>query len=771
MVEAFIGVDVGTGSARAGVFDAGGTLIASAKRPIAIWHEPGGVVEHSSADIWSAVCQSAREAAAASRLPLGAFKGIGFDATCSLVVLDAAGAPLSVGPSGEPKRDTIVWMDHRAAGEADAINAGGHDVLRYVGGAISPEMQTPKLAWLAKHKPRTFAEAAHFFDLTDFLTWRASGAEERSVCTATCKFTYLAHEKRWSADYFESIGLGALAQDGFRRIGAEVVEPGTALGEGLSAAAAAEMGLPVGLPVGAGFIDAHAGAAGTLGASFAGVPGDPRRRLALILGTSACCMAVSDEPRFIDGLWGPYFSALTPNQWLTEGGQSAFGAAIDHMMRMHPAYAAFAAKAGPAAFETIERDCLARAGSLSGAARLGAELTIVPDFLGNRSPFADPKMRGAMVGLDLREDYESLCEFYVAGLTGLAHGVAQIIRSLEKGGYDFETLVVSGGAARSPLVRQIIADACGKPVASPATSEPVLLGAAMLGAVAAGRRTLPEAMAAMSSLASEIQPARGEIAAFHRSKRRAFEILQKAERQLRAAPRAPAQWPALVIFDCDGVLVDSENIALLEVRRGAAELGVRLSAAQAIDRFLGFSFDESMQRIEIESGARVPEGFRSRVAARILARLELEVAAVAGVREAIGALSAKVCVASSSGPERIERSLKKAGLYDRLAPNIFSTSMVSRGKPHPDVFLHAARAMGVSPQDCLVIEDSLPGVTAAAAAGMAVFGFAGGSHFKAAKQSPRLKAAGASLTFRDMRRLPDLAAAAARARPRVREGA
>ena len=98
------------------------------------------------------------------------------------------------------------------------------------------------------------------------------------------------------------------------------------------------MGLEPGTPVGAGLIDAHAGALGTLGASAGGKPADPRRRLALILGTSSSCMAVSDEPRFIDGVWGPHFAALTPDQWLIEGGQSAFGAAIDHLLRLHPAF-------------------------------------------------------------------------------------------------------------------------------------------------------------------------------------------------------------------------------------------------------------------------------------------------------------------------------------------------------------------------------------------------------------------------------------------------
>ena len=132
-----IGVDVGTGSARAGVFDATGRLLANARKPIAIWREAGEIVEHSSEDIWRAATGAVREAVQNAGLADDAVAGIGFDATCSLVVLDPSGASLPVGPSGEAERDVIVWMDHRAVGEADLINSGGHEVLRYVGGKLS----------------------------------------------------------------------------------------------------------------------------------------------------------------------------------------------------------------------------------------------------------------------------------------------------------------------------------------------------------------------------------------------------------------------------------------------------------------------------------------------------------------------------------------------------------------------------------------------------------------------------------------------------------
>jgi D-ribulokinase len=531
MGEAFIGVDVGTGSARAGVFDNAGRLLASARRPIKLWRDSGEIAEHSSADIWAAACAAVREAAARSGARADDIAGIGFDATCSLVVLDGDGGSLPVGRGGDPSRDTIVWMDHRAVKEAQEINAGGHEFLRYVGGAISPEMQAPKLLWLSRHVPKTFVDAGAFLDLTDFLTFRASGSLARSACTVVCKWPYLGPDRRWSSEFFNDAGLSALAENAFQRIGSEIVAPGTALGRGLTVEAAEAMGLNPGAPVAAGLIDAHAGAFGTIGGAFGSAPIDPTRRLALILGTSGCCMALSEQPRFIAGVWGPYFSALTPGQWLSEGGQSAFGAALDHLMRLHPALS------GGEDFAAMEREIVTRSGGLSAAALIARDLHVLPDFLGNRTPFADPGARGAIAGLDLSDDEASRRKLYIAGLCGLAQGVAQILRSLEAGGYTFEMLVVSGGASKSALVRQIIADATGKWVATAATPEPVLLGAAMLGAVAAGRHTMSSAMTAMSRLGETHRPAGAEIAAFHARKRVAYEMLQDTERRLREAMR------------------------------------------------------------------------------------------------------------------------------------------------------------------------------------------------------------------------------------------
>ncbi|MCK8779858.1 FGGY-family carbohydrate kinase [Rhizobium sp. NTR19] len=543
MAPIFIGVDVGTGSARAGLFDEHGRLLASAKRPITIWHEPGHVVEQSSAQIWQAICASVREAVDTARIDPSAVAGIGFDATCSLVAIGEDGAPVTVSPTGDAERNIIVWMDHRATGEAAEINAGKHDVLRYVGGVISPEMETPKLLWLKRNLPQSFSKAAHFFDLADYLTWRATGSLSRSACTVTCKWTYLAHEKRWDAAYFQAIGLGQLADEGFKRIGTEIVDPGTALGQGLTEQAAADLGLLAGTPVGASLIDAHAGGIGTLGGLDRQAEARAQNRLAYIFGTSACSMASSDQPAFVDGVWGPYYSAMIPGLWLTEGGQSAAGAAIDHLVTLHPAAPKAqqdAAAEGLSLVSWLDREVQRKCADASEAVRLARDLHVVPEFLGNRSPHADPSARAIISGLALDTDLDSLVALYVAGLCGLGYGLRQLLDTLARNGMTLDLIVASGGAAQSPLVRQVLADTSGLPVAVAETEEPVLLGAAMLGATASARyAALTDAMSAMSRLSAFYQPATDDIKALHALRYRAFSRLQEVQRKIRLRSDVP----------------------------------------------------------------------------------------------------------------------------------------------------------------------------------------------------------------------------------------
>jgi HAD superfamily hydrolase (TIGR01509 family) len=218
----------------------------------------------------------------------------------------------------------------------------------------------------------------------------------------------------------------------------------------------------------------------------------------------------------------------------------------------------------------------------------------------------------------------------------------------------------------------------------------------------------------------------------------------------------------LVIFDCDGVLVDSELISCRAHAQTLSRHGYAITEQQVLERFLGVSDREARLTIEAESGRALPDDFEAQVKAATLQFYAGDLRAIANVGETIAAIDLPKCVASSGTPEKIRHGLICADLYDVLAPHIFSATQVKRGKPAPDLFLFAAEQMRTSPARCIVIEDSVPGVTGALAAGMRVLGFHGGSHCRPG-HADKLCAAGAVTIFDDMRHLPALIAAEAAA--------
>jgi len=212
----------------------------------------------------------------------------------------------------------------------------------------------------------------------------------------------------------------------------------------------------------------------------------------------------------------------------------------------------------------------------------------------------------------------------------------------------------------------------------------------------------------------------------------------------------------LVIFDCDGVLIDSELLSVRADRECLAECGIELSIEEILERYTGISFAAVVADLEARHG-RLPADFADRRRRRLWPLFDRELQAIPGVSAVIDALTCKSCVASSGRPDRLRYALSLVGLYDRFHPNIFSAVEVAHGKPAPDLFLHAAERMGVTPARCIVIEDSLPGVTAAVAAGMTVIGFVGASHCRPG-DAARLAAQGAVVVIDDMALLPPILA-------------
>lgn len=516
-----MGVDVGTGSARAGVFSGDGKLLGRHESPIVMRRTGADFAEHDSAQIWSAVCAAVRGALAEAGADPASVIGIGFDATCSLVVRDAEGEPVTVSDDGEDRWDTIVWLDHRAIAEAQECTDTGHEVLDNIGGVMSPEMEIPKLMWLKRHLPQSWARAGQIFDLADFLSWKATGSPARSQCTLATKWTFLAHRTEgWRRDFLERVGLPDLLE----RAGLpdRATPVGADLGP-LTPEAAGELGLTPACRVGAGVVDAYAGALATLGPLTADAAG-MNRHCALIAGTSSCVMAMSTTGTPIKGIWGPHLGTILAGFWQMEGGQSASGALLDHILQWHGAGGEPTAERHRMVCERVLE--LQRVEG-NGLAR---RLHVLPDFHGNRAPLADPRALGVISGLTLDSDFDSLCRLYWRSCVGIALGIRHILEALNSGPYAIDTIHVVGGHTKNPLLFRLYADATGCTVIEPSTPDATLLGMAMIAASAAGLHpSLEQACRAMQQGGTAHRPDPAARDQFDRDCRIFLEMLQQRQ--------------------------------------------------------------------------------------------------------------------------------------------------------------------------------------------------------------------------------------------------
>ena len=208
----------------------------------------------------------------------------------------------------------------------------------------------------------------------------------------------------------------------------------------------------------------------------------------------------------------------------------------------------------------------------------------------------------------------------------------------------------------------------------------------------------------------------------------------------------------LVIFDCDGVLVDSERIAVRVEAAFLAELGWPLTEAEVVERFMGRTAEYMDEAIEAQLGSRLPEDWKDQFRRRYQEAFAADLVPVDGVIDALDRITVPTCVASSGSHDKLRFTLGHTGLYERFEGRIFSGYEVANGKPAPDLFLHAAARMGAEPARCAVVEDTLFGVRAARAAGMRAFGYVGGL------SSPERLKGEATVVFEDMRELPRLLA-------------
>ncbi|KAJ7590783.1 Pentulose kinase [Mycena floridula] len=461
MAAFYIGIDVGTGSARASLVSQDGRVVASSTKDTQTYREPHDprIFEQSTTDIWNSISAAVKSCLSSSpKIDPASVKGLGFDATCSLAVVDANGSPISVtnGDSlGQPgERNVVLWADHRAEKEADLINSTGSVVLDYVGGTMSLEMEIPKILWLKNHMDPTIFSSCQFFDLPDYLTYQ-------------------------------------LVKRSYKSLGQRVLTAGMPVGKGSAV------------------IDAYAGWLGTVATRIKGDETtlslqESAHRLAAVAGTSTCHIVQSPEGVSVNGVWGPYKDAIFRGWWMNEGGQSSTGQLIDFTLTTHPAYSQLVelGKSQDKNIHVVLQDLLESLrleAKVNTFTELTKHLHVYPDLHGNRAPIADPRMRGSIIGLTLDSGLNDLARKYHVTLEAIALQTRHIVEEMNATNkaihHNISSIYMSGGQAKNIPLMQLFADTCKMPVVLPFDhAGAVVQGAAMLGRFAAEAAKKPGEM-------------------------------------------------------------------------------------------------------------------------------------------------------------------------------------------------------------------------------------------------------------------------------------
>jgi FGGY-family pentulose kinase len=511
----YAGVDVGTGSARAVIVDQDGNILGLSERPITRHEAKENHITQSSTEIWDAICYCVKSAVSQSGVNNSRILGLGFDATCSLVAINENdNSPIAVGPDFEDSYENIIlWMDHRAQLETEEINSTNDECLKYVGGKMSIEMELPKIKWLKNHMPNDMFKKCKFYDLADYLTFKATGKETRSFCSVVCKQGYIpngiTNRNGWSSDFLNKINLPELVENNFSKLGGLDGINGTYLTAGetvgpLNEISAKSLGLTTNCFVGSGVIDAYSGWIGTVAApTNLPIPElikqDKNKkglnkgigRLAAVAGTSTCHICVEENEILVPGVWGPYRDVLGKGYWATEGGQSMTGALLAHVLSIHPAYAelgVLSETSNLSRFEYLNSrlENLKIIKKERSVVSLAKNLFFYGDFHGNRSPIADPNMKASIIGQSMDVSLDSLAIGYLAACEFIGQQTRQIVEKMEESGHNIKAIFMSGGQCRNGLLMRLLADCTGLPIVIPRYIDAsVVFGTAMLGAVAA----------------------------------------------------------------------------------------------------------------------------------------------------------------------------------------------------------------------------------------------------------------------------------------------
>ncbi|WP_054951727.1 FGGY-family carbohydrate kinase [Flaviflexus massiliensis] len=454
-----LGIDFGTESVRAAIFDTKGTPITFAATPYKTTHPRPGWAEQDPDEWLTCLEASSHKALANAGISPSSIVGISYDATTSTVLaLDEHAAPL---------RPAIMWMDVRATKEAAKISSTDSVAKLYNGDGTAPasaEWFPFKAAWLKENEPDVYERAYRIVDATDWATRILTGEWTLSINTAAQRMYYNRDEGGWPVDLYEHLGIG----DIFEKLPEKVVDLGESVGT-LSARAATVLGLVPGIPVAQGSADAWAGQIG-LGVV---VPG----KLALITGSSHVITGQSAESIHGAGFFGSYTDGVVRGQYTVEGGQVSTGSVMKWFKDNFARDLVQAAdRAGLNAYDLLNQQSKHLAPGADG-------LIINEYFQGNRTPYVDGKARGNIYGLSLHHGPEHM---YRAIQEGICYGTAHNLRVMQAQGFEPKEIVACGGATRGRDFMQMHSDVTGVPITLTEVGDAVVLGSCMMAAVGAG---------------------------------------------------------------------------------------------------------------------------------------------------------------------------------------------------------------------------------------------------------------------------------------------
>ncbi|XP_030747770.1 FGGY carbohydrate kinase domain-containing protein-like isoform X2 [Sitophilus oryzae] len=536
----FIAAHASTGFCRAGLVNDEGILAKIALEPCTLYHS-GVFYEVSSDQVWSCLVDCIKKLS--EGVNKNDIKAICFTARPALVCVDNEGKPVTASVSRDPSRNVILHYDQRSMQEVEKINKTRHNLLQYFGERALPELQESKIMWLKNNLEKDcWKKVGSFFELTDFLTWKATGSQTRSSSILTSNWSYevaVNGVEGWNRDFFKEIGLEELENDDWKKIGSTIQAAGLPVGEGLSASAAEEIGLPKGLPIATSMLDQYAGYLGLLGIHVDGVNNDITKRLCIIMGdVGSSHFILSPNPVFVKGVWGPFKDVVLPNMWLNQAGQPTSQGLIQHIIDNHPSSTEIRKKSRMHIQKYLNKllKVKAQQRNLKCRSYLTRDLHILPDFNGNRSPLADPLIRGMVTGLSMYPKQEDLAILYLATLQALTYSTKNIINTLTHYGHEIKSIFVSGTMGKNSLFSILQADVCRVPMVSPDQPNNNLIGAAILGAVASGHyRTFNEATTAMGGKGKIYKPdEHKELIDYHNRKFEVFLKLYEHQLQYRS---------------------------------------------------------------------------------------------------------------------------------------------------------------------------------------------------------------------------------------------